>query len=241
MKHSPKERAFTLIELLATLLIIAVLAALLFPVLAQAKESAKKTACASNLHQSSVALSLYLEDQGDYPARIDDPIGTYQGGKLLRTTSALAPYVSKSKSVLVCPFDRPEGRVQAPADRAVARSYAETWLLWEGFEGRAAWQSLLQSDPNPIVFRCHFHTSRVRSTLTDPVNYNLFGNMEHGDGLAVRKDGSVFTDKRNHYFPGTGNAGPEDIKATLWSLATSKECPTTVCDGKAPKEGLREP
>jgi prepilin-type N-terminal cleavage/methylation domain-containing protein len=47
-------RAFTLIELLVVIAIIAILAAILFPVFAQAKESAKKVGCLSNLKQLSL-------------------------------------------------------------------------------------------------------------------------------------------------------------------------------------------
>lgn len=67
------KRAFTLIELLVVIAIIAILAALLFPVFAQAKDSAKKSACLSNLRQMSTAFALYLGDSdGVYPACDND-------------------------------------------------------------------------------------------------------------------------------------------------------------------------
>lgn len=55
-------RAFTLIELLVVVAIIAVLAALLFPVFARARESARRTACTSNLRQIGQAVLLYAQD-----------------------------------------------------------------------------------------------------------------------------------------------------------------------------------
>lgn len=53
---------FTLIELLVVIAIIAILAAILFPVFAQARESARKTSCTSNLKQMATGLLMYTQD-----------------------------------------------------------------------------------------------------------------------------------------------------------------------------------
>jgi prepilin-type N-terminal cleavage/methylation domain-containing protein/prepilin-type processing-associated H-X9-DG protein len=57
-----QRRGFTLIELLMVISIIAILAALLFPVFASAREAARKTQCASNLRQIGMAVTQYLAD-----------------------------------------------------------------------------------------------------------------------------------------------------------------------------------
>src|SRR5262249_5050132 len=57
--------AFTLIELLVVIAIISILAAILFPVFNQAKESAKKTNCISNLKQMTLAHLMYMSDWDD--------------------------------------------------------------------------------------------------------------------------------------------------------------------------------
>src|SRR4051812_41238705 len=64
-KHSPAH-GFTLIELLVVIAIIAILAALLLPALASAKEEGRTAKCKSNLHQIGIAILMYAHDNDDY-------------------------------------------------------------------------------------------------------------------------------------------------------------------------------
>ena len=61
--------AFTLIELLVVIAISAILAAILFPVFAQAREKARQTACIGNQHQMGLALALYRNDYDEVNCR----------------------------------------------------------------------------------------------------------------------------------------------------------------------------
>src|SRR6266404_5506174 len=72
-KHEP-EGGFTLIELLVVIAIIAILAAMLLPVLAKAKESGKKMNCISNLHQMGIGLLMYADDSGGIIPRGNEPL-----------------------------------------------------------------------------------------------------------------------------------------------------------------------
>src|SRR5436309_2118722 len=64
-RRRPGRRAFTLIELLVVIAIIAILAAILFPVFAQARESARKTSCLSNVRQLGLGWNMYSEDNDE--------------------------------------------------------------------------------------------------------------------------------------------------------------------------------
>lgn len=111
------KRGFTLIELLVVITIIAILAAILFPVFARAKAAAKQSVCVSNLKQIGTAMSLYMTDHDDiFPYAIDasdkydpsiwagQPAFQAQIPYMLEMPDALMPY-TKSKEVFHCPSD----------------------------------------------------------------------------------------------------------------------------------------
>jgi prepilin-type N-terminal cleavage/methylation domain-containing protein len=63
-----KKNGFTLIELLVVVAIIGLLAAILFPVFARARENARRASCASNLKQIGLGLMQYIQDYDEaYP------------------------------------------------------------------------------------------------------------------------------------------------------------------------------
>lgn len=71
-----KRHGFTLIELLVVIAIIAILAAILFPVMTSAKEKGKQSQCCYNLKQLAMGIIRYCDDNNGYT-----PIGCPSGGK----------------------------------------------------------------------------------------------------------------------------------------------------------------
>jgi prepilin-type N-terminal cleavage/methylation domain-containing protein/prepilin-type processing-associated H-X9-DG protein len=111
-------RGFTLIELLVVMAIIAVLAAMLLPVLAAAKQKARQTTCLDNLKETGIAYTLYRGENNDVncPQRMcpdtpSDPYGL--SSPVPSGTSAGTPPPTGPNEVWWAPYDpyqTPDGK-----------------------------------------------------------------------------------------------------------------------------------
>ncbi|MBV9471283.1 MAG: DUF1559 domain-containing protein [Abitibacteriaceae bacterium] len=102
-----QQRGFTLIELLVVIAIIAILAAILFPAFARARENARRTACASNMKQIGLGILQYTQDNDERYPPFSQGTGNagfqgFGGGDGARWADEIYPYI-KSSQVFDCP------------------------------------------------------------------------------------------------------------------------------------------
>ena len=95
MSYLSKKKAFTLIELLVVVAIISILAAILFPVFARARENARRASCMSNEKQIMLALMQYTQDY-------DERLPNYDSGHQWQSKDKVGPYF-KNYQILRCP------------------------------------------------------------------------------------------------------------------------------------------
>jgi prepilin-type N-terminal cleavage/methylation domain-containing protein len=131
-----RRRAFTLTELLIVIAIIAVLAAILFPVFARSKERAKHTACEARLRQFALALNLYRNDydgKGFIWATYDGKGNRYP----FNSYEPMASYLGSGQTVW-CP--------EPTSDPMVARD----------FYHYSTWNDTISGDPRHTILRRPF-------------------------------------------------------------------------------------
>ena len=167
-------RAFTLVELLVVIGIIALLIGILLPALSGARESAKSVSCLSNLRQMSMSAQAYVnENQGLYPVAYWFDFGgggnatycwdlstIYEPGQPVRVIPGLLWRTTDPTQIQQCPSF--EGGANWVADPYTGYNYNTSYIGHGQFE----------AVPRP---------ARV-SAVRRPSETVLFGDGEYGDG-----------------------------------------------------------
>jgi prepilin-type N-terminal cleavage/methylation domain-containing protein/prepilin-type processing-associated H-X9-DG protein len=112
-------KGFTLIELLVVIAIISILAAVLFPVFATAREKARQSACTSNEKQLGLAMLQYAQDYDEFL-----PCGQAGGG--MGWAGQLYPYI-RTWNVLTCPDDVAGNGTQIACSYAINENLNYEW------------------------------------------------------------------------------------------------------------------
>jgi prepilin-type N-terminal cleavage/methylation domain-containing protein/prepilin-type processing-associated H-X9-DG protein len=101
-------RGFTLIELLVVIAIIAILASILFPVFAKAREKARQSSCLSNMKQLGLAVLSYANDYDEALPTEDYPYGGDGNTQGVDGSwrGAIYPYC-KNAQIFMCPSHKP--------------------------------------------------------------------------------------------------------------------------------------
>ena len=181
-------RAFTLVELLVVIAVIAILAALLLPALSHAKRKARMSQDINHLHQFGRAGTMWANDhEGYYPWMLEPDEGGTKNTTIWADHIRVMQKELENLNVLVCPFDK-------------ERKPAPDWASLAGFDnvsyflGMNAVQSRLTLLSGDAAFTGGgggvdpFWNSAAGSSIDA-----TWENMHGGRGNVVLSDGSVHT------------------------------------------------
>lgn len=178
--------AFTIIELVVIIAIIAVLIALLLPAMAGARESALRTKSTVNVRSIHMALTTFgQQNNGYYPGvdrfgRVIDPLADFSGGHQPRVRFAiLLDHDLVDGEVLISPFD--QQRVRATSGPLVPENYSYALLtLMDGGGNEAPtrlgeWRGTGNADAATVSDRL------LEGTYGDPTTYKSIVTRKRGE------------------------------------------------------------
>jgi prepilin-type N-terminal cleavage/methylation domain-containing protein/prepilin-type processing-associated H-X9-DG protein len=172
MKPPPSHRAFTLVELIAVIALLAILVGLTIPEFHRLVERARSTACSANLRNIGMAVRNYINDHdGTFPVIETNPENpVYPDEVEARGMLETLENYGVTSKVLMC-----------PSDRRGADYFAQRGTSYE-------WRPVIDGEPamNPLLYtrrgERHVDPARVRLVMDFTPVHNGRQNLLFADG-----------------------------------------------------------